>query len=324
MRVLVTGITGMLGNNVARLLLEEGATVRALVRANSDARPLAGLEVETVQGDVRDAACLRSASQDVQWVIHCAGRVHIGWSGLDESQQVNVEGTRNVAQAAMAVGARMVHVSTMSTLAIGQEHAPADEDAPRVGQVPCPYVVTKRAAEELVLEQVECGLDAVIVNPGLILGPWDWKPSSGRMMLQIARRFIPLAPAGGVSVCDARDVAAGMLAAARSGRAGRCYLLTGHNVRYFDLWHKMAQITGGGAPWWPMRLPARVIAGFAGDLLFRVTGREPDVNSASIRVSRQFHYYCCARAEQELGYRCRPLQETLEDAWEWFQQHSYA
>src|SRR5205823_14744119 len=137
--------------------------------------------------------------------------------------RINVFGTQNVAAAARAAGARLVHVSSINALGLGRLDAPADEESALPGIVECPYVVTKREAERVVLNEVAQGLWATIVNPSLMLGPWDWKPSSGKMLL--AARFAPLAPTGAANFCDVRDVAAGAIAAAERGTPGHRFVL---------------------------------------------------------------------------------------------------
>jgi dihydroflavonol-4-reductase len=324
MATLVTGATGLMGNNVVRALLDQGRSVRVLVRETSDPRPLEGLDTEVVRGDIREAEAVRRACAGVDGVVHAAGWVHIGWTGAELAREVNVEGTRCVARAAQEAGVRMIHVSSMNALGIGKQDQPADEESPRVGQVPCPYIVTKRESEEVVRQCIEEGLDAVIVNPGFMLGPWDWKPSSGRMVLELSRRFMPVAPRGGCSACDVRDVAQGILAAREKGRSGQNYILAGENLRYLDLWKIVAEVTGRRAPWFRPGPVAPWIGGHLGDLKARLTGREPDLNSAAIRVSWQFHYYSCRRAEEELGYRYRPAREAVEASWAWFREYGYA
>jgi dihydroflavonol-4-reductase len=324
MPVLVTGATGLVGNNVVRALLDQGQAVRVLVRESGDPRPLAGLTVEIAPGDVRDAASVQRACAGVSAVIHAAAIVHIGWSGREQQRAVNVEGTRHVAAAARQVAARLVHVSSVDALGLGRRGQPADEDAPRGGEILCPYVVTKRDAEQVVQEQVAQGLDAVIVNPGFLLGPWDWKPSSGRMLLQIACKFAPLAPTGGGTLCDIRDVTRGILAALERGQRGRNYVLGGHNLTYQAMWQLFADVTGGKPPWFRAGPLMRVLGGRGGDLWGKLTGREPDLNSAAVAMSSQFHYYSSARAQAELGYQLRPARETVEAAWQWFQDHGYA
>ena len=142
-KVLVTGGTGLVGNNVVRLLSERSTPTRILVRATSDPRPLAGLDVEVAYGDVRDATAVATALEGVEFVIHAAAEVRIGWTGLAAAQAINVDGTQVVAQAARAAGVRMVHVSSVDALGMAPDGAPSDEDIPAAGGVLCPYVVTK-------------------------------------------------------------------------------------------------------------------------------------------------------------------------------------
>lgn len=321
---LVTGATGLVGNNVVRMLLDRGDSVRVLVRKGCDPRPLAGLPVEIVEGDVRDGESVARACRGVGAVIHAAGHVRIGWSGLELQRAVNVEGTRHVAAAANAAGARMVHVSSVDALGIRSLDNPADEETPLEGNLLVPYVVTKREAEQVVLEEVGRGLAAMIVNPGFMLGPWDWKPSSGQMLLAVGRRRFLLAPPGWFGVCDVRDVAAAILAALERGTPGRRYITTGPTICYADAMRVFAEVTGARVPFSPPGPITLAIVGWACDLWTRLTGREPPVNSGALRVARLPKSYSSARAERELGYRARPLRETVQDAWDWFRQNGYA
>jgi dihydroflavonol-4-reductase len=324
MTTLVTGATGLVGNNVVRLLRDAGETVRVLVRKTSDPRPLAGLEVEVATGDVCDAESVRQAMAGISRVVHSAAQVHIGWTGLESQRAINVEGTRNVATAARVANAKMVHVSSVDALGVGSAELPGDEESPREGKVLCSYVLSKRESEQVFLDEVGRGLEGIVVNPGLMFGPWDWKPSSGRMLLEVARRFTPFAPKGGCSVCDVRDVAAGILAALHRGAIGRQYILGGENVTYLDLWKRISSLTGGTPPICRAGPLMRIIAGRGGDLIGKLTGREPDVNSAAVGMSDLYHYYSIARAQTELGYTVRPLDESITDAWRWFQAEGYA
>lgn len=321
-RYLVTGATGLLGNNLVRQLLAEGEQVRVLSRAAADPRPLEGLAVELYTGDVRDAESVRQACAGIDVVIHSAGIVHIGWSQAKEQQAVNVEGTRHVAAAAREAGARLVHVSTVNALGLGKLAAPADEETALPGIYDCPYVSSKRSAEDVVFAEIERGLEAIIVNPAFMLGPWDWKPSSGKMLLEVAR-FTPFAPIGACSVCDVRDVTAGVIAAARHGVTGRRYILAGHNLSYWDAWRRFARIAGATAPFLKPGPIARWLGGYGGDLQTRLTGREPNLNTAGVGLSEQQHCFTSRRAESELGYTIRPLDETIADTWQWFREHRY-
>jgi len=320
---LVTGATGLLGNNVVRLLLDRDQAVRVMVRKNSDPRPLEELNVEVVYGDVREPLEVENAMRDIDVVIHCAAFIHFGWTKFDVSRAVNVEGTRHVAAAARAVGAKMIHVSTCDTLASGKKNVPADEETPGE-KVPCAYVVSKREAEEVVQQEIAIGLHAVITNPTFMMGPWDWKPSSGRMILETVRRFTPIAPRGGLSICDVRDVAAGILAAVEKGQVGQRYILSGENISYLDLWRLFARVASGKGPLATLGPLLRFIVGRIGDLRGKLSRHEPEVNSASLRLASDYHYYTCERAKQELGYASRPKEESIEAEWKWLVDYGYA
>jgi dihydroflavonol-4-reductase len=322
-KYLVTGATGLLGNNIVRLLVAAGESVRVLARGTSDPRPLADLPIERVEGDVRDAAAVAKACEGVEIVIHSAGHVHIGWKGLAEQRAINVEGTRLVAAGSRQAGARLVHVSAINALGLGRLNDPANEETALPGIVDTTYVVTKREAEGVVLDEVQRGLDAVIVNPGCMFGPWDWKPSSGKMLLAVTK-FAPIYPTGAVSFCDARDVAAGTINAAKQGRNGQRYILAGHNMSYLSAWREMAKMVGRRGPISPMGPLFRAVAVPVLDLYTWLTGKEGDANSAILMMGRQQHCFSSRRAETELGYRVRPFAETLTDTMAWFRQWGYA
>ena len=323
-RFLVTGATGLVGNNVVRLLLSQGHAVRTLVRERSDPRPLAGLSVELTVGDICDPQSVQAACRDVCCVVHAAGYVQLGRSRMELHQAINVEGSRIVAQQTRAAGARMIHVSSCDAMGVRSLEEPADEDTPLAKPVACNYVITKRAAEQVVLQEHAAGLDVVIVNPAFMLGPWDWKPSSGRMLLEIARGRGLFAPQGHMSVCDVRDVAAAILAAVQQGQNGCRYILAGPTLSYLDAWRLFARVTGGRRPWLCPGPIVLWLAGHAGDLVTLVTGNEPDVNSGALALAKLPKHYCSQRAGSELGYQTRPFEQTVQDAWNWFREYGYA
>ena len=324
MTILVTGATGLVGNNVVRLLLDRGEQVRVLVRVNSDPRPLDGLDVERVVGDVRDAESVAQACRGAGAIIHAAGYVRYGWSEAKNHEEINVGGACHVADAAKAAGVRLAYVSTADTVAVATNHQPVAEDTPGGDPVPCPYVLSKRQAEHEVLRRASEGLDVVVVNPTFMLGPWDWKPSSGKILLAAARCWSPLAPSGAKNFCDVRDVAAGAFAALQHGTAGRRYLLGGENLEFIDAWRLFCDVTGQHRPWLRSGPLLSEAGGRLGDFWGRLTGNEPDLNSAAVAASRQCHWYDSSRAIQELGYQIRPLRKTVEDAWAWFREYGYA
>jgi dihydroflavonol-4-reductase len=323
-KLLVTGATGQLGNNLVRLLLDRGHRVRVLVRNHGPHPALDGLDIETAVGSVEDAQAVRRAVADTSGVIHAAGCVLLGWRHAELHERANHIGTRNLAEASRQEGVPMVFVSSVNALGVASIEQPGTEEWVAGSNPPCPYVLSKQAGERAIIAEIERGLDAVLVYPGFMLGPWDWKPSSGRMLLEVARRFTPFAPVGGFSVCDARDVSAGVLAAMEKGQTGRKYVLAGHNMSYLDAWNRFANVSGGSRPWCRAGPLMRVIAGQCGDLVARFKQWEPDVNSAAIQMSNRFHCFSSQRARDELGYQVRPADESIQDAWQWFVKYGYA
>ena len=321
---LVTGATGLVGNNVVRALLGCGEAVRVLVRRESTTRPLTDLDVELRYGDTRDEDAVCRAAEGVSLIIHSAAIVKIGSKELERFRAINVEGTRHVASVAEAAQIRMVHVSSTDAVGIKSLQEPADEETPFDTSITTPYIVTKYEAEQLVLDRITRGLDAVIVNPSFMLGPWDWKPSSGQMLLEVARGRSWLAPRGYFSVADARDVAQGILAAAERGQCGRRYILAGRTMSYLDAWRLFAEVTGGRRPWGKLGPVGAKAVGWAGDLYGIMTGEQPGFNSGVLRITNYPRNYTSARAQAELGYHTRPVRQTVEDAWSWFQRHAYA
>jgi len=321
---LVTGATGLLGNNLVRMLLARGERVRVLVREGADPRPLAGLDVEVARGDVRDPGAVSAAVAGVSHVFHAAAGVQVGRRGLEAMRAVNVTGAAHVARACNAEGARMVQVSSVTALGYGTIAAPADEERPPMAGLRVPYVLTKREGDRLVAREVEAGLDAVFVHPAYMLGPWDWKPSSGRMLLAVARGRAVAAPPGGNDFCHVEDVAAGILTAAERGGRGEHYILGGEALTYRAAWALFARVTGGRAPLLTMPAPIVRAAGAAGDLWGLVSGGEGDLNSGSARMSCLPHHFSDRKARDALGYASRPAEVAARDAWAWFGAHGYA
>lgn len=322
MSVLVTGATGLLGNNLVRHLLSHGQHVRVFLRETSPRVPIDGLDVEIFYGDIRDSESIDAACKGVDLVIHAAGYVYPGLRHADLVYSINITGTRNVSRASLRSNTRMVYISSLSALGIGNREHPADEEATFDG-LQTPYATSKRQAEDVVHEYIRHGLSASIVNPGYMFGPWDWKPSSGKLLCEAATRFIPLYPRGGNNFCDVRDVVEGVLLAAERGENGRRYILGGDNLPYRDLFKIFSDVTGSRRPWAPLGPVIKTIAGSFGDLWGYLTGNELNVNSSILSTASLPLYYSSARAERELDYRHRPVRQAVEAAWTWFVEHGY-
>ena len=331
MRVLLTGATGLLGNNILRQCLAQGIQAEVLVRPKSNRRALNDLYNAEGQalvihaGDITDLDSIRRAATGCTHIVHAAGDVHIGWQGLDRQRLINVQGSANMARVAHENQQRLVHVSTVNALGLTGTQTPADEQTPfGYRNVHSTYVVSKREADIEVERWVAQGLDGVIVHPGFMLGPFDWKLSSGKMLVGLSRSFPLLSPRGGCSLCDARDVAAGIISALSHGKAGEHFILAGHNITYLELWTAISEITGSVRPLRTMGSFTTFTTSWLGDFVSKFTGKEGDVNSAVVRMSAQYHYYSSDKARQVLGYQFRDAHTIIRGAWEWLRENDMA
>ena len=317
MKVAITGATGHVGANVVSELLAQGWQVRALVR--DDVRALDGLEVERVQGDVRDPDSLRPLVDGAELVFNLAALISLearARKGLD----VNVVGPRNVAAACLAAGVRrLVHFSSVHAFDDTPGRGPIDEDRPQVTDPSRPASgLSKAAGERGILAAVARGLDAVIVNPTGVIGPHDYKMSRmGNVLASLARGGLPFVPTGGYDWVDARDVARGAVLAAQRGVTGRRYLLSGTWASLLELGMQMDQITGRRHH----RFLVPLQTGFLGvpfaALRARLTGGTPGCTIDSIRVLLGETHVSSVRAAAELGFVPRPQAQTLQDILAW-------
>jgi dihydroflavonol-4-reductase len=326
MRVAVTGATGLVGANVVRALLADGNDVRVGVRATSKTLALDGLPVERVSFDLGDRAALERAFAGCDAVIHAAASVWVGLTGREETHLTNVGGTENVCAAAANAGVRrLVYVGTVSANGVRADNRPADEDvAYNLEFLGCAYAATKHAAQLVVDRYAADGLDAVTVCPTYMFGPWDTRPSSGTMILEVASGKARAAPPGVNDFVDVRDVATGVVAALHRGQRGRRYILGGVPMSYFDAWTRIARVVGAGGPWFVAPAPVVRAAGALGGVWTRISGREPEINPIAVRWSVMPNFWFdSSRAKAELGYPETDVDRAISDAWQWFGEHGY-
>ncbi|MBD0317871.1 MAG: NAD-dependent epimerase/dehydratase family protein [Thermoleophilia bacterium] len=305
MNVLVTGATGFLGRHLVRRLRQRGDDVRALVRGEADERRLRGDGVDAVRGDICDPAAVRRAAHGRDLVFHAAGLVAHERRDAGRLRAANVDGVRTLL-AALEPGARLVHVASLSTVGPARTpDAPAHEDQPYPEEAArLPYVVSKRAGERLVLAAVERGLDAVVANPGFLLGPGDVHRISTWPVHRYLEGTLRIQTMGGLSVADARDVADGIVALAERGRTGERYILTAAdgNLPWPAFFERIGALTGVRRRM--IRLPASVA------LVGSEIVRWP-VKPGEVRLATFWWFATPAKAERELGFRSRPADETI-------------
>jgi dihydroflavonol-4-reductase len=320
----VTGASGLVGGNLAALLLDEGVRVRATKRAGSRIEHLAHLAIEWVDATL-DAGALTRAFTGADVVFHCAAIPTQTRRASGPHRDANVKGTQAVIDAVRAAQVkRLVHTSSVVTCAIAARGTPdVTEEAPwnfaAHGLGDDVYALTKREAELLVLDAVKRGdIDAVVVNPGLMFGPLDAKPSSARMLIALATGQIFAATSGFTNVVDVRDVCRGMIAAWRRGKAGERYILGGDNLNYEALFAIIADELGRKPP--RLTLPDAIVrlGGRLGDVGERVLGKEMDLNSAvSAYAVCEGYRFSSEKAKRELGYTLSPIRTAIRDAIAW-------
>ena len=326
-KTLITGATGLVGSAVARKLVGEGFAVRALVRRGSPRFHLAGLALEFVDGDIRDAQSVRRAMADIRYVFHVAADYRLWARDPNEIFAANVDGTRVVMQEAKNAGVeRVVYTSSVATLALRDDGGPADETSPLSAEDGIgPYKRSKIVAERLVEAMVaNDSLPAVIVNPSTPIGPRDVKPTpTGRIIVETARGRVPAFRDTGLNLVHVDDVAEGHLAALRRGAIGERYILGGENVPLVDMLAEISRMVGRSPPRWLIPRPLAMSVAYAAEATAWLTGRTPFTTVDGIRMADHRMFFTAAKAERDLGFRARPYREALQDAIDWFRDAGY-
>lgn len=321
--VVVTGGTGHVGNVLVRELVRRGERVRAVVPAGEDRLPIAGLDVEVLSGDVRDAESLARAFAGTDTVFHLAGIVTISSGKRALLDAVNVRGTRNVVAACLAAGVRrLVYTSSVHALVEPPSGTPVCETADFApDRLLGDYAQSKARASSEVLAGVRRGLDAVLVFPSGIIGPHDHKGSEmGELIRDIARGRLGAYVDGAYDFVDVRDVVQGLLLAAAKGRAGEGYILSGERITVRALIALAGEVAGVRPR--ARRLPfwlARVAAIFA-PLYYRLRRRKPRFTSYSLKVLLSNCLMDRGKAERELGYSPRPLRQAIAETIAWLRE----
>lgn len=321
MRAVITGASGFLGAHLARTLKDRGVEVRAADRSRGPA--LDDVDVEFVEIDVLDPASLRAAFEGQDRVFHLAAIISIVGDPTGEVWRVNVHGPRNAATVALECGVgRFVHCSSVHSFDLERCGPSLDESGLPTTHPDAPaYDRSKRAGEEAVRLVVQKGLDAVVVNPTGIIGPDDRGPSRmGETVLQFMTRKIPVGITGQFDFVDVRDVVEGLIAAGDRGRTGDNYLLSGSRLSIRELGMLVERYSGVPVP--PLSIPLRLVTPLA-PLVMQIEQRTkkpiftPDAMHA-LKYSPVVSHY---RAATDLGYRSRPIHETVRDTVAWFESN---
>ena len=324
--VLVTGGDGFLGTNIVRELLSREYAVRILTEPGREPLTLAGLAVDVVHGDIRNADQVAAAAQGCDYIIHTAASTSIWPPRSTFLTEINIEGTRNVLEAAKAAGVtRLIHVGSANSFGYGTKDAPGNETLPYAcAHYGLGYMDTKYEAHSLVLDSVRTmELPAIVVAPTFMLGPYDTKPGSGKMILSVAHGEVPGYTVGGRCYIYVKDVAIGIANALTQGEVGECYIFGNENLSYREIFSLMARVAGVRAP--ALKVPGSIsrVAGAFGSFFGGVFGFEPKISLPMARISTDDHYYTAAKAIRELSLPQTSIEAAVEDAYQWFRDNDY-
>ncbi len=326
MKAFVTGGSGFIGAAIVRALLEDGFGVRVLLRPGSDRRNLAGLEVEQWEGDLLQPASLANGMAGCDLLFHAAADYRLWTPEPAAMYAANVDGTRNILAAALESGiSRVVYTSSVGTLGNPGDGRPGTEETPvtladMVGHYKRSKFLAEREAESFLAK----GLPLVIVNPSTPVGPGDVKPTpTGKMIVDFLNGRMPAYLETGLNIIDVDDCARGHLLAASRGEIGRKYILGGEDLSMKEILRLLAAASGRPAP--KMRLPRLpvLLAAHASEAVARVTGREPLIPVAGVRMAAKKMFFDSSRARAELGLDTGAPAVALQRAVDWFRANGY-
>jgi dihydroflavonol-4-reductase len=327
--ILVTGATGFIGSHLCRALVEHGEAVRAFHRPSSQLVGLEGLPVEHALGDITQPETLEAALHGVQTVFHTAA--YLGPArDLDYAYGVTVGGTRTLLAAAQHAGVeRVIHTSSVAALGV-PIHTPASPDPAlnrgmdetHTWNFPphlWPYGHAKYLAEMEVQHAVARGLDAVIVNPAVVVGPGDLNRVSGEIILQVARGRVPVSIPGGLNVIHIADVVRGHLVAWKQGRTGERYILGHENLTHRAFLELVASVTGARPP--RIFLPARPVRWLARPVTFLARWLPLPIAGEALHKAGYHFYYDTRKARSQLGLdQLLSARQGIEEAYVWYKE----
>jgi len=340
MKIAVTGASGHVGSNLCRILIEEGHQVNVLVHQNT--KSIEGLKLEQIKGDITDKEALMSLCKDVEVVFHLAAKISINSKANGRISKTNIEGTRNLIEACKAKNVRrLIHFSTIHAIDHNPYDLPLDETREMVMNSPIRYEETKAQGELLVQEAVKDGLDAVILNPTSIVGPYDFGPSlMGQALLKMYKNTLPVTipfvvsqctgnkigslVQGGYNFVDVRDVCQAAIQAAERGKSGERYIVSGQYLSLTNLSKTIAEVTGAKTtsftfPAWLAKMGVPFITIWA-----KMRNEAPLYTYESLNILKSVNKNISnQKARNELDYQPREIKDTINDTIHWFKENGF-
>lgn len=326
MKVFLTGATGFVGLNITKALLEAGHEPHCYVRSSSNTSYLERFDVTLHLGELSDLEVATAAMAGCDAVIHCAGNTGTYPWEVPGLEAVNVRGTETMIEAALANNIhRFVYTSTSSTIGAGNtKERRWDEDTPLTGfRARNPYGISKIAAEKLVLDAMERGLEPIILNPTEVMGAYDHNLQWGRMVLAVCADQVPFVPPGSGSFCHAAEVGKAHVAALTRGTLGQRYLLAGADTTYASLLSTISDVTGIAFTDPCVDYQQRFFDALYLEKTYHLTGELPMVDPYRMRVFRGHYFFDDSRAQADLGYGAGCLEDMIRDAYGWYRKNGF-
>ena len=323
---IVTGATGLLGNALVRELVSRGRNVKAFVRKTSDTVCFNGCEVEKLYGDVLDLDSLVRAFKGAENIYHLASVISIMPGPNKSLREVNLTGAKNVIKACFQSGIkRLIYTSSIHAFKEVENVSTIDESLPFDPFNPMgEYNRTKAMASLAVKEAVRKGLDAVIVCPTAVIGPYDFKISNlGSLVIEYCSKRQKIIIDGAYDFVDVRDVAVGHILAAEKGKTGETYILSGQRLTIPELMSVLEDLTGIPAPKHKLPLWLAYAVAFVTPVYYKLSGNKPIFTTYSVKTVKSNSFISHKKASEELGYSTRPIRETIEDNIKWFKENNY-
>ena len=326
MKVLVTGPDGVLGSNLVRELPKREYQVIAMSEDGKKSPTIDALDITKVGGNLLNPKEVEAAINGVDYVIHCAASTSMWPARSEIVNKVNIDGTKFVIDACLKNNVkRLIYIGTANSFGSGTKEKPGNEENEyRAERYGLDYMDSKYKAQVLVQNAVkEQGLDAVVVNPTFMIGPYDSKPSSGQMILSVYKGKVPGYTLGGKNFVAVKDVAVTVANALTQGRKGECYIACNENLTYQEAFDKIAKTVDGKMVKRKFSTFFVRLFGKASSISAKIFRYTPQLTHELAILASEEHYYSGDKAKKELDMPQTPIEIAIKECSDWFEQNGY-
>ena len=329
MQCLVTGATGFLGTNLVHELVEQGWQVRATGMHGSESKYIKDLPIDFSYADITKPSEIDKLVEGCDVVFNVAGDTSFWKKNFARQRHINIDGAVNIAKACQKHRVkRLIHTSTLDVLGYNPTGGSYDEVSGHYNfsNMGYNYGDSKLEAEVQLRAFNGPGLEVVFINPGFMVGPYDYTLQIGRVFFDLAERKLPACPPGGGSFCHVREVAKAHIAAVERGKPGENYLCAGiqeTNIPYVDMFGRMAQAIEAKPVRRVMPRKLFVLYGYACEWFAQFTKKPPEMNPGQARYMSAPQYAISGKAINELGYKVPSVETCIDDALIWYRTEGY-